>query len=100
MRDFEIIDIYPYGIAFSWDKDGEPTSSVLFERNGPIPSAKMLTFFRWVLPDATLCLVSSSKGAPCLHVYLVRSIWDSQHIHGSQLQIILAVVVSRCMHHP
>jgi hypothetical protein len=50
VRDFEIIDIYPYGIAFSWDKDGEPTSSVLFERGGPIPSAKMLTFFRWVHP--------------------------------------------------
>jgi hypothetical protein len=46
VRDFEIIDIFPYGIDFAWDKDGERITSTLFERNGPIPSAKMLTFFR------------------------------------------------------
>ena len=46
VRDFEIIDIFPYGINFAWDKDGERIVSTLFERNGPIPSAKMLTFFR------------------------------------------------------
>ena len=46
VRDFEVIDAFPFGIQFSWEKDGEPTTTVLFERNGPIPSAKMLTFFR------------------------------------------------------
>ncbi len=46
VRDFEVIDAFPFGIQFSWDKDGEQTTTVLFERNGPIPSAKMLTFFR------------------------------------------------------
>ena len=46
VRDFEIIDIFPYGINFAWEKDGECIVSTLFERNGPIPSAKMLTFFR------------------------------------------------------
>lgn len=61
VRDFEIIDIYPYGIAFSWDKDGEPTSSVLFERGGPIPSAKMLTFFRCALRT-----LPHSRWYPCL----------------------------------
>ncbi|KAK9833522.1 hypothetical protein WJX81_001116 [Elliptochloris bilobata] len=46
VRDFEVIDAFPFGIQFTWEKDGEPTTTVLFERNGPIPSAKMLTFFR------------------------------------------------------
>ncbi|KAK9830242.1 hypothetical protein WJX72_010520 [[Myrmecia] bisecta] len=46
VRDFEVIDSFPFGTEFTWEKDGEPTTTVLFERNGPIPSAKMLTFFR------------------------------------------------------
>lgn len=46
MRDFEVIDAFPFGIQFSWERDGEQTTTVLFERNGPIPAAKMLTFFR------------------------------------------------------
>ena len=46
VRDFEVIDAFPFGIQFSWEKDGETTTTVLFERNGQIPSAKMLTFFR------------------------------------------------------
>ena len=41
-----MVDIFPFGVAFDWDKDGEPTSVVLFERNCPIPSAKVLTFHR------------------------------------------------------
>ena len=49
VRDFEVIDAFPFGIQFSWEKDGETTTTVLFERNGQIPSAKMLTFFRCVL---------------------------------------------------
>ena len=48
MRDFEVIDAFPFGIQFSWEKDGETTTTVLFEHNGQIPSAKMLTFFRCV----------------------------------------------------
>jgi heat shock protein 4 len=46
VRDFEVIEAFPFGIGFQWEKDGERTTSTLFERNGPIPSAKMLTFFR------------------------------------------------------
>ncbi len=46
VRDFEVIEAFPFGIQFEWEKDGEHTTSVLFERMGPIPSAKMLTFFR------------------------------------------------------
>ncbi|KAK9813890.1 hypothetical protein WJX73_003481 [Symbiochloris irregularis] len=46
VRDFEVIDSFPFGISLSWDKDGESVSSVLFERNGPIPSTKVLTFKR------------------------------------------------------
>lgn len=41
-----MIEAFPFGIEFQWEKDGERTTSTLFERNGPIPSAKMLTFFR------------------------------------------------------
>lgn len=52
VRDFEVVDIFPFGVAFDWEKDGEPTSTVLFERNCAIPSAKVLTFhrFRFQLP--------------------------------------------------
>jgi heat shock protein 4 len=46
VREFEVIDAFPFGVAFSWEKDGETTTTVLFERNGPIPSTKLLTFYR------------------------------------------------------
>jgi heat shock 70kDa protein 4 len=46
VKEFEVIDSFPFGVAFSWEKDGEPTTSTLFEKHGPIPSAKMLTFYR------------------------------------------------------
>ena len=45
-----MIDSFPFGIQFTWDKDGEANTSVLFERGGPIPSTKMLTFLRYVHP--------------------------------------------------
>ena len=47
MRDFEVIDIFPYGVEVSWEKDGEKVSSVVFPRNGPLPSLKSLTFFKY-----------------------------------------------------
>ena len=46
-----MIDAFPFGIAFSWEKDGEPTTTVLFERNGPIPSTKLLTFYRYAVHE-------------------------------------------------
>lgn len=46
VRDFEVIDKVALGVEFSWEKDGQPTSSVVFERNSPVPSVKLLTFFR------------------------------------------------------
>ncbi len=49
VRDFEVIDKTPFGIEFSWEKDGQPVTSVLFERNTPIPSVKQLTFYRCVM---------------------------------------------------
>lgn len=33
-------------LQFHWEKDGKPTSQRLFERDTPIPAAKMLTFLR------------------------------------------------------
>ena len=46
VRDFEVIDKVALGVEFSWEKDGEPTTSVVFERNSPMPSVKLLTFYR------------------------------------------------------
>lgn len=46
VRDFEVIDSYPFGVEFTWEKDGAPHTETLFKRAGPIPSTKMLTFFR------------------------------------------------------
>lgn len=46
VKEFEVIDIFPFGVNFTWTKDGEETTSTLFERGGAIPSAKMLTFYR------------------------------------------------------
>ena len=54
VRDFEVMDIYPYGVQLTWEKDGVPTSSVVFERNGPIPSVKSLTFYR-----SAFCITAS-----------------------------------------
>jgi len=55
VRDFEVIDAFPFGIQFSWERDGEQTTTVLFERNGPIPAAKMLTFFRCAACSRVCC---------------------------------------------
>lgn len=46
VREFEVIDVFPYGVTVSWEKDGETVTSPLFERGCAVPSAKMLTFFR------------------------------------------------------
>lgn len=46
VRDFEVIDSYPFGVDFTWEKDGVPHTEPLFRRAGPIPSSKMLTFLR------------------------------------------------------
>ncbi len=46
VREFEVIDVFPYGVTVSWEKDGELVTSPLFERGCAVPSAKMLTFFR------------------------------------------------------
>ena len=36
----------PHCCPRSWEKDGAPVTSVVFERGSPVPSAKMLTFYR------------------------------------------------------
>jgi len=46
VRDFEVIDKVALGVEFSWEKEGQPTTSVIFERNSPLPSVKLLTFYR------------------------------------------------------
>ncbi len=73
VKEFEVLDIFPFGVSFTWDKDGETTTTNLFERGGVIPSAKMLTFYRWVVPR-----------------YALRSITEMCSIEGSQesLQLV------------
>lgn len=46
VREFQVQDAFPYGVQFSWDKDGEKVTSTVFERGSHVPSAKMLTFYR------------------------------------------------------
>jgi heat shock 70kDa protein 4 len=46
VREFQVRDAFPYGVQFSWDKEGETVVSVVFERGSHVPSAKMLTFYR------------------------------------------------------
>ena len=60
-----MVDIFPFGVAFDWEKDGEPTSTVLFERNCAIPSAKMLTFHRYPL---CLSLTTSTQSTQMLSI--------------------------------
>lgn len=46
VREFQVQDAFPYGVQFSWEKEGETVTSVVFERGSHVPSAKMLTFYR------------------------------------------------------
>ena len=46
VRDFEVIDIYPFGVQLTWEKEGSPTTSIVFEKGGSLPSTKSLTFYR------------------------------------------------------
>ncbi len=31
VRDFEVIDSYPFGVEFTWEKDGAPHTETLFK---------------------------------------------------------------------
>lgn len=57
VRDFEVQDVYPYPIVFTWKQanvveggDGEDTAAqpnqIVFSKNNTIPSSKLLTFYR------------------------------------------------------
>ena len=46
VREFQVQDSFPYGVEFSWLKDGEKVSNVVFEKGSHVPCAKMLTFYR------------------------------------------------------
>lgn len=46
VREFDVVDACPYPVDFHWEKDGKPTSQRLFEKNSPLPAAKMLTLLR------------------------------------------------------
>ena len=46
VRDFQVQDSFPYTVEFSWDKDGEVSTNVVFSKGSHVPCAKMLTFYR------------------------------------------------------
>lgn len=46
VKEFEVADAQPYSIEFSWEKEGVPSTNVVFERNSPYPSTRVLTFTR------------------------------------------------------
>jgi heat shock protein 4 len=46
VREFQVQDCFPYGVEFSWEKDGEKVSNVVFSKGSHVPCAKMLTFYR------------------------------------------------------
>ena len=50
VREFTVHDITPYPIQFNWEPTpeipNEDSSLVVFSRNNPIPSTKILTFYR------------------------------------------------------
>ena len=48
VREFEVVDAFPLGVEFAWAKadGGGRTSTVLFDKGGPVPCAKVLTFVR------------------------------------------------------
>jgi len=51
VREFDVADACPYPVALTWQKPGAassdpPVVQVLFERNSPFPSAKIVTFNR------------------------------------------------------
>lgn len=49
-----------------WEKDGAPHTETLFKRAGPIPSSKMLTFFRYIV-CSLLDSVQPHVSMVCLH---------------------------------
>ena len=46
VRDFEVIDKAPYGVVFSWEKDGKVVESNVFDRNSSTPSVKAISVSR------------------------------------------------------
>lgn len=66
MRDFEVIDSYPFGVEFTWEKDGAPHTETLFKRAGPIPSSKMLTFFRYTCALYIVAICAATCGLALL----------------------------------
>ena len=75
VKEFEIMNCQPYAVAFSWEKDGEPTQSLVFERNSPYPATKLLTFFRSEpfritasYPDDTLLPPRENKTVSCYEI--------------------------------
>eukprot|EP00951_Prasinocladus_malaysianus_P048553 scaffold659831_cov50-Prasinocladus_malaysianus.AAC.2 len=47
VREFNVEEAVPYTVNFTWEKEpGQTTTSPVFKRGNPIPSTKMLTFYK------------------------------------------------------
>ena len=46
VREFQVQDSFPYTVEFSWDKEGDVSTNVVFSKGSHVPCAKMLTFYR------------------------------------------------------
>ncbi len=93
VREFEVIDAAPYAVEFRWDKDGEPASQLLFEKNSPFPSAKMLTFLRaapfsvsahTVTPEGggklgEYTVSGAAVGKQCFHQWRYGDVWRYEY---------------------
>jgi hypothetical protein len=46
VRDFEVVDIQPYAVNISYERDGEAITQQLFAKGDALPSTKMVSFAR------------------------------------------------------
>ncbi|CAD7694806.1 unnamed protein product [Ostreobium quekettii] len=46
VRSFEVVDSQQFSIVFKWDKEGQSTTNMMFEKGTGYPCTKLLTFIR------------------------------------------------------
>lgn len=75
VKEFEITNCQPYGISFSWEKEGQNTVTSVFERNSLYPATKMLSFFRSegfsitaIYPDTELLPPLENQTIACFEI--------------------------------
>lgn len=75
------MDVYPFSVQLSWEKDGSPTTSIVFERGGTLPSTKSLTFYRYGKR-----VIIGDGGISMIHLFLhSEGSLACKEAHGSQM---------------